>query len=87
MLDDIPSVKKSEIKIKDFSKIVCYTDGLSELKYANGLDIGTKEIIRHISNTEPVEKNLREMIHDLGLPNNNPSTFDDVSIIAADLMK
>jgi phosphoserine phosphatase RsbU/P len=87
MLDEIPSVEKSEIKIKDFSKIVCYTDGLSELKYADGNDIGTKEIIRHISNTEPVEKNLREMIRDLGLPNDNPSTFDDVSIIAADLMK
>ena len=87
MLDDIPSVEKSEIKIKDFSKIVCYTDGLSELKYADGIDIGTNEIIKHITNTEPVEKNIREMIHDLGLPHNNPSTFDDVSIIAADLLK
>jgi len=87
MLDDIPSVKKSEIIIKDFSKIVCYTDGLSELKYANGKDIGTKEIISHISNSDPVESNMQKMITDLGLPNNNPSTFDDVSIIAADLMK
>jgi sigma-B regulation protein RsbU (phosphoserine phosphatase) len=87
MLDEIPSVKKSEILIKDFSKIVCYTDGLSELKYPNGKEIGTKEIIRHIANTEPVENNIRKMIKDLGLPHNNPSTFDDVSIIAADLMK
>ena len=45
MLDEIPAVQKSEIIIKDFSKIVCYTDGLSELKYADGTDIGTKEII------------------------------------------
>jgi sigma-B regulation protein RsbU (phosphoserine phosphatase) len=87
MLDEIPSVAKSEIKIKDFSKIVCYTDGLSELKYADGNDIGTKEIISHISNSDPVETNMRDMISDLGLPNNNPSTFDDVSIIAADLVK
>lgn len=87
MLDDIPSVRKAEIIIKDYSKLVCYTDGLSELKYADGKDIGTKEIIRHISNTDPVETNMRNMISDLGLPNNNPSTFDDVSIIAADLLK
>ena len=60
MLDDIPSVKKSEIIIKDFSKIVCYTDGLSELKYANGKDIGTKEIISHISNSDPVESNMQK---------------------------
>lgn len=86
MLDEIPSVKKSEIIIKNYSKIVCYTDGLSELKYANGKDIGTTEIIRHIMNTTPVEINMREMIESLGLPHNNPSTFDDVSIIAADLV-
>ncbi len=87
MLDEIPSVKKSEVIIEDYSKIVCYTDGLSELKYANGKDIGTTEIIRHITNTIPVETNMREMIESLGLPHNNPSTFDDVSIIAADFVK
>ena len=87
MLDEIPSVHKSEILIKDYSKIVCYTDGLSELKYADGKDIGTKEIIRHIRNTEPVEKNIREMIKELGLPSDNPSIFDDVSIIVADMVK
>jgi sigma-B regulation protein RsbU (phosphoserine phosphatase) len=87
MLDEIPSMKKTKIVIKDYSKIVCYTDGLSELKYSDGKEIGTKEIIRHISNTNPVEVNIREMIKDLGLPHNNPSTFDDVSIIVADLKK
>ncbi len=87
MLDEIPTVHKTEILITDFSKIVCYTDGLSELKYENGTDIGTTEIIRHITNTEPVEGNIRQMIKDLGLPFDNPSTFDDVSIIAADLVK
>jgi sigma-B regulation protein RsbU (phosphoserine phosphatase) len=87
MLDEIPSVKETEIIIKDYSKIVCYTDGLSELKYPNGKDIGTKEILSHISNTDPVESNMRAMIRDLGLPDNNPSTFDDVSVIAADLVK
>jgi phosphoserine phosphatase RsbU/P len=87
MLDEIPSVHKSEIIIKDYSKIVCYTDGLSELKYSDGSDIGTKEIINHISNSDPVESNMEKMITDLGLPNDNPSTFDDVSIIAADLVK
>jgi sigma-B regulation protein RsbU (phosphoserine phosphatase) len=87
MLDEIPLVEKSEIVIKDYSKIVCYTDGLSELKGDDGKDIGTGVIIRHISNTNPVENNITEMIKELGLPDNNPSTFDDVSIIAADLAK
>jgi sigma-B regulation protein RsbU (phosphoserine phosphatase) len=87
MLDEIPNVEKSEIVISDYSKIVCYTDGLSELKGEDGKDIGTGVIIRHISNNNPVENNIREMIKELGLPDDNPSTFDDVSIIAADLVK
>jgi sigma-B regulation protein RsbU (phosphoserine phosphatase) len=87
MLDEIPQVIKSEIVIGNYSKIVCYTDGLSELKGDDGKDIGTGVIIRHISNTKPVENNIREMIKELGLPDDNPSTFDDVSIIAADLRR
>ena len=87
MLDEIPKVVKSELTITDKSKIVCYTDGLSELKGEDGKDIGTKVIIRHISNKKPVADNIREMIKELGLPHDNPSTFDDVSIIVADIIR
>jgi sigma-B regulation protein RsbU (phosphoserine phosphatase) len=87
MLDEIPVVRKSEIAIKNYSKIVCYTDGLSELKDEEGKELGTGVIIDHIANNNAVEENLIEMIGRLGLPHNNPRTFDDVSIIAADLGK
>ena len=85
MLDEIPSIQKQEYRVKNYSKIVCYTDGLSELKDDTGKDIGTGEIIRHISNLKPVKDNLQEMISYLGIPDTNPYLFDDVSIIAADL--
>jgi sigma-B regulation protein RsbU (phosphoserine phosphatase) len=87
MLDDIPRIAQTDIMINDYSKIVCYTDGLSELKGPDGKDVGTKVIIDHITNDEPVEDNMKLMIKDLGLPDNNPSTFDDVSILAIDLGK
>jgi Serine phosphatase RsbU, regulator of sigma subunit len=85
MLDEIPVMSKTDILINDYTKLVCYTDGLSELKGDDGNDIGTREIIRHISNPEPVEQNIRAMIKFLGIPDTNPWLFDDVSIIAADL--
>jgi sigma-B regulation protein RsbU (phosphoserine phosphatase) len=84
MLEEIPVIEKKEILINEYSKIVCYTDGLSELKADDGLDIGTKIIIEHISNTKPVKENIKELLADLGIPDNNPYLFDDVSIIAAD---
>jgi phosphoserine phosphatase RsbU/P len=87
MLDEIPPFKKSQIFVSEYSKLVCYTDGLSELMGEDGKEIGTDIIIRHISNTQPVEANIIGMISELGLPDNNPSTFDDVSIIVADLIR
>jgi len=77
--------EKQEIEVKNYSKIVCYTDGLSELKGDDGKDLGTGIIIKHITNTSPVKKNITEMFRELNIPDNNPGLFDDVSIIAADL--
>ncbi len=86
MLEEIPSIKKSEIKITDPSKIICYTDGLSEMKGPDGRELGTEVIVKYITNNKPVSKNIAEMIKSLGLPDDNPSIFDDVSIIAADIL-
>jgi len=85
MLDEIPSVTKMEVTLKDYSKIVCYTDGLSELKDEYGQDIGTKVIVKHISNKNPVRENISAMLRELGIPDSNPGLFDDISIITADL--
>jgi phosphoserine phosphatase RsbU/P len=87
MLDEIPRVQKSQLMISDNTKIVCYTDGLSELKGSDGEEIGTHEIMKYISNDYPVAVNIDEMMKALGLPDNNPSVFDDVSVIAADLLR
>ena len=87
MLDNIPSIKKVELTISNYSKIICYTDGLSELKGDDGNEIGTTAIIKHISNTYPVEDNIKELIKELKLPDKNPNVFDDVSIIAADMYR
>jgi sigma-B regulation protein RsbU (phosphoserine phosphatase) len=86
MLDEIPSVKSESIRIANPCKIVCYTDGLSELKEADGSDIGTRYIVSNIRNELPISGNIEALIKELGIPDNNPSMFDDVSILAAHLM-
>ncbi|MBS0011970.1 MAG: serine/threonine-protein phosphatase [Bacteroidales bacterium] len=85
MLDEMPFVEASIISIKHPSKIVCYTDGLSEIKDNKGEDIGTAPIERHIANNDTVDMNIRALIEELGIPDDNPNLFDDVSIIAANL--
>ena len=83
MLDQIPFINVETITITNPSKIVLYTDGLSELKGADGEDIGTVPIIEHINNRDGIDKNIESLIADLGIPDDNPHMFDDVSIIAA----
>ncbi len=87
MIDEIPPVSQAVVNISENSKIVCYTDGLSDLKGDDGKEILTSEIVKHIANREPVEDNIRDMLLKLGIPDNNPDLFDDVSIIAADFLR
>ncbi|HSL85554.1 MAG TPA: SpoIIE family protein phosphatase [Bacteroidales bacterium] len=87
MLEQIPPVNREIITINNHSKIVCYTDGLSDLPGSDGRETGTREIIRFITNSDPVEKNIVRMLKALGIPDNNPHLFDDVSIIALDLTR
>jgi len=87
MIDDIPPISHAVFYIAENSKIVCYTDGLSDLKGDDGKEILTTEIVKHINNKKPVEDNIREMLLKLGIPDNNPDLFDDVSIIAADILR
>lgn len=87
MIDEIPPVEPEVLYIAETSKIVCYTDGLSDLKGGDGREILTSEIVKQIKNRKPVEENLRKMLKKLGIPDNNPDLFDDVSIIAADLIR
>ncbi len=85
MLEEIPPFKEEKIHIEGYSKLVCYTDGLSDLKGDDGKEILTKEIIRSISNNDPVKINVQNMLEKLGIPLTNPDLFDDVSIMAVDL--
>ncbi|MDZ7739322.1 MAG: PP2C family protein-serine/threonine phosphatase [Bacteroidales bacterium] len=85
MLDEIPFIENTVIEVKNPSKIFCYTDGLSEIKGDDGNDIGTAPIEKHIANKDTVDKNIKALIDELGIPDDNPHLFDDVSIIAANL--
>lgn len=87
MIEEIPPVSEKNININNYSKLVCYTDGLSDLTGEDGKEILTKEIIRYITNERPLENNINEMLEKLGIPDKNPSLFDDVSILAVEMIR
>lgn len=81
MLDEIPVINEGSFEIKERSKILCYTDGLSELPDENGEEIGTRAIEKILSNQDRIDKNIKTLIEKENIVSGNTKLFDDVSII------
>lgn len=86
MLDEMPWVRTDYITLKTPTKIVCYTDGLSELKDKTGIELGISPLIKHFPNTMPVSENIKALIRDFNIDTGNPLLFDDVSILAVEIL-
>jgi serine phosphatase RsbU (regulator of sigma subunit) len=82
----MPQVGKDKISITRPTKIICYTDGLSELTDDNGNFIGASTIVKHFPNSRPISENIAALIEELDIRAGNPDLFDDVSILALEIM-
>jgi sigma-B regulation protein RsbU (phosphoserine phosphatase) len=85
MLDEIPSVTTDILHVNSPTKIICYTDGLSELKDTDGTDLGISPLVRHFPNHGTLSENIEALISDIDISAGNPRLFDDVSILAIEI--
>ena len=86
MLDEMPWVRTDHLTLKSPTKIICYTDGLSELKDDNGRDLGISPVVKHFPNGNSLDENIYALINDINISNGNPRLFDDVSILAVEIL-
>lgn len=84
MLDEMPWVRTDYVTLRNPTKIVCYTDGLSELKDEQGTELGISPLIKHFSNRNPLSENISSLIDDFDITTANQRLFDDVSILAVE---
>ena len=85
MLDEIPCIRTDLLEVKNPTKIICYTDGLSELKDEGGRDLGITPLVKHFPNRKPLAENIESLIRDIDISSNNQRLFDDVSILAVEI--
>ncbi|HCM60195.1 MAG TPA: serine/threonine protein phosphatase [Bacteroidales bacterium] len=85
MLDEIPCVRTDHLKLNGPTKIICYTDGLSELKDESGRDLGISPLVKHFPNSKSLSDNIDDLISDLDISAGNQRLFDDVSILAIEI--
>lgn len=82
MLDEIPSIKIGKIKIRNNSKLLCFTDGLSEYSIDNQQDYGffvaKTAMLRHDLN---IKKTIDFIVKKIDLNKKNSRIFDDITML------
>ena len=86
MLDDIPFINKGTYRIKDSTKMLCYTDGLVELLDEKDMEWGTKNLEKFLSNPGKLDTNIRDIIEDRKILTGNTAIFDDISMLGIEFL-
>ena len=82
MLDDLPFINEATVKLDKPSKLFCYTDGLVEVIQDSGIEFGTENLEKEISNPKPLEENIKTIIDNQKIMEGSAAIFDDISINA-----
>lgn len=86
MLDEIPFINEGTIHIANSSKLICFTDGLTELENDQKEEIGLAELEKCMTNDDKVEQNFQCLQTSLNLKKGNPALFDDITILGIDFL-
>lgn len=86
MLDEIPLIRKGSVTIEEPTKLLCYTDGLTELIDGKKISFGTKEIEESLMNNHNIEANIQTIIEKQGIYEGSASIFDDISILGIEFL-
>jgi sigma-B regulation protein RsbU (phosphoserine phosphatase) len=81
MLDEIPKIEIGKIVITDNSKLLCFTDGLSELSLDGKEDYGQMIAEECLSNSNSIKETFTDLIEKLQINKENTAIFDDITIL------
>jgi len=81
MLDEIPSIKKGEMVIKETTKLLCYTDGLVEMMEESGVEIGTTYLENFMATNNNIQQTIDNIIESQHILSGNKAIFDDITML------
>ncbi len=84
MLDELPFINEAGMTLDEAAKLFCYTDGLVEVIQDSGVEFGTENLEKLISNKKSLEENIHSIIVEQKIMEESASIFDDISIIGAE---
>lgn len=85
MLDDIPQIKVGKIRIKQKTKLICFTDGLSEYSVDNQEDFGLKVTKTTMLRDDlDIEQTIDFIVNKLNISKENKKIFDDITMLGVE---
>jgi sigma-B regulation protein RsbU (phosphoserine phosphatase) len=81
MLDEIPAIKKGEIKLQERTKLLCYTDGLVEIMDQTRVHYDIEQIRKRVINQKRIDQNIDSIIKEQSIDEGSRAIFDDISIV------
>ncbi len=84
MLDEIPEIEIGKVKINNPSKLLLYTDGVSEISFHNQEDFGFRKLQQIVATDLDIKQTIEKIINVLRLNKENPKLFDDVTLLGFD---
>ncbi len=85
MVDNIEIIEEGQIEITGNSKLLCYTDGLVEVRCEDQEVGSTSESVEKcVSNNLPIDETIEKIINKLNINKSNKSIFDDITMLGLD---
>ena len=84
MMDSIYNIEEGSFNITHNSKLLCYTDGLVEIKIND--EVSSTEILVEecIKTSDPIDKSIELMIDKMDIDKLNKTIFDDITMLGID---
>jgi len=85
IMEELPLMRVGEVKIEPQSLLLLYTDGLTEVFDAQGVEFGEEGVLRVLQRSRylPLAKLHQELLHDIEAFSANAAQFaDDVTILS-----
>ena len=84
MVDNIATIEEGQIEITANSKLLCYTDGLVEIKVKDKVS-STVELVEECMRTDStIDETIENLIKRLNIDKSNKSIFDDITMLGLD---
>lgn len=87
MFDELPKIESETIALPNHSKLICYTDGLTELEDENGNQLeveGVANLIDSYQNLKEIKTRLEKRIKEA---ENKSAIDDDITFLVAEFLR